>query len=328
MALTIRVRSGSGGSTSPITFDAPRVVLGRGEGCEVRLPDPSISHRHASIRQRGNDYILVDEGSTNGTFVGPVRLSPQAPRIIRSGESIRVGRIWLEVQIEHVPATTNSPLATKELALALVAQALEADGEASAPCVYVVSGSDAGRELAMPLFERPYVIGRGKGCDLVLSDVDASRRHVELVRRGMRFEVRDLGSKNGSRLGELPLGSDRAVAWATGSSLVVGSNVLALRDPSLEALMELERAADELMDDGEAVPPPDANEAPADGARDASASPPPARAQPSFSGPPTARPGRSRATRHWTPLDVLVMLLALGVTLASLLGLAWLFRTQ
>src|SRR5437667_9890609 len=103
MALTIVVRSAEGKSAPRITFDAPRIVIGRGDGCEVRLPDPSVSHRHASIRQRGSDYVVVDEGSTNGTFVGPVRLSPQAPRVVRSGELVRIGRIWLELTVESVP---------------------------------------------------------------------------------------------------------------------------------------------------------------------------------------------------------------------------------
>src|SRR5262245_36985371 len=122
MALTVVARA-SGAETPPgISFDAPRIVIGRGEGCDVRLPDPSVSHRHASIRQRGTEYILLDEGSTNGTFVGPVRLSPQAPRLLRSGELVRLGRVWLEIRVEQVPATQNAPLATCEMALALVAE--------------------------------------------------------------------------------------------------------------------------------------------------------------------------------------------------------------
>ena len=75
MALTVVVRSGDHPTPLKISLDAPRIVIGRGDGCEIRLPDPSVSHRHASIRQRGSDYVVVDEGSTNGTFVGPVRLS-------------------------------------------------------------------------------------------------------------------------------------------------------------------------------------------------------------------------------------------------------------
>ena len=69
MPLTVVVRTGDAASLPSITFDAPRIVIGRGDGCEVLLPDPSISHRHASIRQRGTDYIVIDEGSSNGTQV-------------------------------------------------------------------------------------------------------------------------------------------------------------------------------------------------------------------------------------------------------------------
>src|SRR6187551_2095078 len=111
MALTVVVRSGDHPTPLKISLDAPRIVIGRGDGCEVRLPDASVSHRHASIRQRGADYIVLDEGSTNGTFVGPVRLSPQAPRVLINGDLIRIGRVWLEIVIEQVPPTQNAPMA-------------------------------------------------------------------------------------------------------------------------------------------------------------------------------------------------------------------------
>src|SRR5262245_14902171 len=119
MALTVVIRSGDSETPASITLDSPRVVIGRGEGSEIRLPDPSVSHRHASIRQRGTDYVVIDEGSTNGTFVGPVRLSAQAPRVLRSGDQLRIGRIWLEVRIEHIVPSQNPQALTKEIALQL-----------------------------------------------------------------------------------------------------------------------------------------------------------------------------------------------------------------
>ena len=166
MALTVVVRSGDVKSAPQITFDAPRIVIGRGDGCEVRLPDPSVSHRHASIRQRGTDYIVIDEGSSNGTFVGVVRLSPQAPRVLRTGDQIRVGRIWLEVRIEQALPTPNAQMATKELALSLVAAALSEQGEPARATVTVSEGPDTGAELTIEDFERAYVVGRGSGADL------------------------------------------------------------------------------------------------------------------------------------------------------------------
>src|ERR1039458_8652615 len=106
MALTLAVRCEDMGELPVIAFDLPRLIIGRGESCDLRLPDPSVSQHHVSIRQRGSDYIIIDEGSTNGTFVGPVRLAPQAPRVLRSGDSIRVGRIWIDVRLESASVTS------------------------------------------------------------------------------------------------------------------------------------------------------------------------------------------------------------------------------
>ena len=168
MALTVVVRSGDLKTPAEITFDTPRVVIGRSEGCEVELPDPSVSHRHTSIRQRGTEYVILDEGSTNGTFVGQVRLSPQAPRLLRSGDLVRVGRVWLECRIEQVPTTQNHKLMTREIALGLVASALTADGRPAGARVSVSAGPDAGASFVLSSeAERTYVVGRGPGLESV-----------------------------------------------------------------------------------------------------------------------------------------------------------------
>jgi hypothetical protein len=45
---------------------AARVVLGRSKDCDVPVPDPNVSRRHAEVRQDGSNYTLVDLESTNG----------------------------------------------------------------------------------------------------------------------------------------------------------------------------------------------------------------------------------------------------------------------
>jgi pSer/pThr/pTyr-binding forkhead associated (FHA) protein len=45
------------------------VTMGRLPDCEIVLSDPNVSRRHAEVRRRGNDFIVVDLGSTNGTRV-------------------------------------------------------------------------------------------------------------------------------------------------------------------------------------------------------------------------------------------------------------------
>jgi S1-C subfamily serine protease len=64
----------------------------------------------------------------------------------------------------------------------------------------VLSGADAGRTVEIPAEQgASFVLGRVKGCDLVIRDEGASRHHAELRPEpagGLR--VRDLGSANGT----------------------------------------------------------------------------------------------------------------------------------
>jgi pSer/pThr/pTyr-binding forkhead associated (FHA) protein len=350
MPVTVIVRSGSspqGGGASKadaaraelsITCDAPLVVIGRGEGCDVRLPDPSVSHRHATIRQRGHEYILVDEGSANGTFISSVKLGAQAPRLLKHGDLARVGRVWLEVRFDNKVPPAQGVLATKELALALVARALDAQGELGGPRITVTGGPDRGKSLSLDEPGRLYILGRGREVDLVLEDGDASRRHVQVVRRADQLLVRDLGSKNGAELGGERL-DQRDRPWRLDQTLRIGNDVFAYRHPAIEALGELERAADEKIRDGEAIPPPEPpvqatparQEGAPGGVADRGADQRSNGGGHEVGGAPIAEwPRRAASSRPrkvgWTSTDFVVVLLAVGVLALSVVGLVWLLR--
>jgi S1-C subfamily serine protease len=64
----------------------------------------------------------------------------------------------------------------------------------------VLSGADAGRTVEVPAEQqRPFVLGRVVGCDLVIRDEGASRHHAELrVEPAGGLRLRDLGSANGT----------------------------------------------------------------------------------------------------------------------------------
>jgi pSer/pThr/pTyr-binding forkhead associated (FHA) protein len=323
MALTIVVLSAETDPLPSITFDSPRVVIGRGEGADVRLPDPSVSHRHATLRQRGSDYLLVDEGSTNGTLIGSehgmVRLSPQSPRVVRSGERVRVGRIELELRIEHGAPITESPLATRELALELVSAALAAQGEQLAVRLSATTPDGQTSELVLSELGRQYVIGRGTGCDLRVEDADCSRRHVGVTRRGNGMFVQDLGSKNGCKVGDRDVSKDEDTPWKAGERVRLGGTELVYEDPTAGILEELESAADERVATNTQRPA-----SAAEPERPKAQSETKAKVERA----PSDRPQKPKRPLDPRVSDLLVGLLALFVLGLSALGLYWLFTSQ
>jgi hypothetical protein len=136
--------------------------------------------------------------------------------------------------------------------------------------------------------------------------------------------VRDLGSKNGSTLGERKLDSGEECPWPKGESLRIGATRLVFEDPVSEALDQLERAADEKIRETDLIDPPtgtahvpertNTGTGTTSSRRDA---------------PVSIKPQRGATAERggWTPADVLVALLAVVVLGMSIAGLVWLMRS-
>ena len=70
------------------------LLIGRGEGCDLELAEPSVSRIHARLAFRGGAWIIQDLASTNGTWVngrevGRFRLRP--------GDRVSLGSQRLEI---------------------------------------------------------------------------------------------------------------------------------------------------------------------------------------------------------------------------------------
>ena len=75
--------------------DAP-LLIGRGSDAAIKLDDDYVSTRHARIAASGDEWFVEDLGSTNGTYVGPVRITQ--PTTIGLGVQVRVGKTILELR--------------------------------------------------------------------------------------------------------------------------------------------------------------------------------------------------------------------------------------
>ncbi|MDQ4004921.1 MAG: DUF3662 and FHA domain-containing protein [Actinomycetota bacterium] len=74
-------------------LDVERSVIGRLSGSEIEIQDPGASRRHAEIRRDGQDFLVADLGSTNGTLLND---NPVSEATLEDGDRITIGRTVLE----------------------------------------------------------------------------------------------------------------------------------------------------------------------------------------------------------------------------------------
>ncbi len=77
-------------------LDQAPILIGRGSDAAIRLDDDYVSTRHARIAASGDQWFVEDLGSTNGTYIGTVRITQ--PTTITLGTQVRVGKTILELR--------------------------------------------------------------------------------------------------------------------------------------------------------------------------------------------------------------------------------------
>lgn len=70
-------------------LDKPRVTIGRASSNDIHLDETGISKKHAVIFCIGNDHIVEDLESTNGTLVNGDRITRH---ILQNGDVIQAGK--------------------------------------------------------------------------------------------------------------------------------------------------------------------------------------------------------------------------------------------
>ena len=154
-----------------IPIRAGGLSIGRDPGNDLCLDDPDVSRRHARIHLDEGEWRLTDLGSVNGTRLGEERIRG-ASRAVSSGDVVTIGGQAMRFLAGHETVFGG-------------------DGaEATAASAQVIAFAG-----------EPVRIGRDPANDLVLDDPNVSRLHAVLERDGSRVVIRDLGSRNGTRVG-------------------------------------------------------------------------------------------------------------------------------
>ena len=83
-------------------LNADRTTIGRIEDNAFQIAEQSISSHHCEVLLRGNDVVIKDLDSTNGTFINDEKITEG---VLKPGQTLRLGQVELRLET----GTTGAP---------------------------------------------------------------------------------------------------------------------------------------------------------------------------------------------------------------------------
>ncbi len=112
MAKLVLLSPGMTGRTHELKAD--KTTIGRVEDNVFQIPEPSVSSHHCEVLLQGNDIVVKDLNSTNGTYINGQKVT-EGP--LKPGQILRLGQIEMRLETD-APA----PAGPKKLDQTLVMQ--------------------------------------------------------------------------------------------------------------------------------------------------------------------------------------------------------------
>jgi CheY-like chemotaxis protein len=82
-------------TAAPLELGEGWATVGRADGNTLQIIEPSISGRHCEVQRRGEELLVRDLLSTNGTFVGGQKISEA---VLQAGQTLRLGDVELRTE--------------------------------------------------------------------------------------------------------------------------------------------------------------------------------------------------------------------------------------
>jgi uncharacterized protein YkwD/pSer/pThr/pTyr-binding forkhead associated (FHA) protein len=89
------------GIEKSVPLAAAAVSMGRSDDCDVVLAESKASRRHCRVEPKGDGWRVVDEGSSNGTWLGG---KPVLAARLKPGDEIEIGETVITFEDESVAA--------------------------------------------------------------------------------------------------------------------------------------------------------------------------------------------------------------------------------
>jgi len=197
------------------------ILMGRGDECDLVLKHQEISRSHARLSRVGDDVLLTDLGSSNGTYIDGQPLTPNVPIALLPGQSIMIGGFTLALRVPGIEATYVADDRTPPRDEKLNLRYRFGYGEWQ---TYVLPEGDT-------------TFGRGDDNDLVFEDDEVSRHHAVLTLADNKLLLADLGSTNGTQVDGIPLTPHQKQPVLIGQFITIGEHTLYVEAPDSVGVM-------------------------------------------------------------------------------------------
>jgi len=96
MAKLVVLTEGFTGKSVELTSD--KISIGRLDDNVFSIPEPSISSHHCEVWLKGDDLLVKDLHSTNGTYINEAQLKPEKEGSLKPGQMLRLGGVELRYE--------------------------------------------------------------------------------------------------------------------------------------------------------------------------------------------------------------------------------------
>lgn len=236
MTISLTVSSPQSATPHCIRFDQPRVTLGRGQRCDIRLPLQVISTHHLTIQWEQGRCLVTDVGSTNGTFLRGQRLVVGQPTALPAGATLRVVDVTLTFEFGEAAPEGFTLAESGTMVRQMVRDALH-QGSDDQAFIEVLRGPHAGRRVALDDALDAGVLGAAPDALLRLDDPAIPARALLLSRQGDGFAAIPADGYT-ARRNNTPI--TQALQLASRDRLTIGPAELIFFDPLQDYLSALD----------------------------------------------------------------------------------------
>jgi pSer/pThr/pTyr-binding forkhead associated (FHA) protein len=114
MSKLVLLSAGMTGRSHELKVD--KTTIGRVEDNTFQINEPSVSSHHCEILLRGNEVVVRDLNSTNGSFINGEKISET---VLKPGQVLRLGQIEMRLEDASTAAPAPSKKATDQTTMVM-----------------------------------------------------------------------------------------------------------------------------------------------------------------------------------------------------------------